>query len=193
MKKISVFLCILAVFFTFSSAQAVVIDFESVAVGNYASLTIDDVTFTTDALYLQIRNESPGDPISGHNLVQYSAAANYATFAVNVYDILLGVGDYNADVDNTYMEAYDASDNLLASDYYQNPGPTFGGDYLSVSSATAIAYVKFWDARPYPGAVYWDNLTYETSSAVPEPASMLMLCTGLIGLLAGSRKKILKK
>ena len=106
----------------------------------------------------------------------------------NVTFFQIGVGDFNGDEDNTYLQVYDAANNLLGSDYYFNPLPTMGGGYLSVATSTPIAYALFWDAEPFPGAVYWDNMTYTTGNPVPEPASLALLASGL-GLLAARRRR----
>ena len=51
-----------------------------------------------------------------------------------------------------------------------------------------IAYVKFWDAEPYPGAVYWDNASY--TPVVPEPETYALMGLGLaaVGLMARRRR-----
>ncbi|MCB2022945.1 MAG: PEP-CTERM sorting domain-containing protein [Burkholderiaceae bacterium] len=101
----------------------------------------------------------------------------------------IGVGDYNADEDHTHLRAWSASDVLLASADYDNPASTYGGDYMMVSSATSIAYVTFWDGEPYPGAVYWDNMSY--TPVVPEPETYALMGLGLaaLGLVARRRRQ----
>ena len=187
MKKLAIFiLANLLVAGLAVGAQAVVIEFESVAIGGYASINISGVTFTNVYGSLSIDNQSPGPPISNHCLGTGGSQENpfIATFAIPALFVKVGVGDYNGDVDNTYLEAYDASDNLLASDYYQNPASRYGGDYLSISSLIPISYVKFFDAEPYPGAVYWDNFEY---TPVPLPGAVWLLGSSLLGLV-GWRK-----
>jgi len=171
------------------AAYATSIDFESVAIGTYNVLNFADlsITYTGGNGNFQVVDASPGAPISGHSLISYfdnpGAAPFLVTFngSANVTDFSIGVGDYNADEDNTYLEAFDANWNSLGSDYYYNPAPTMGGDYLSVASSSPIKYVKFWDADPYAGAVYWDNLSYN-ASPVPLPAAAWLFGSALAGM-----------
>ena len=178
-----------------SAAGAATIDFEATPTGTYSSLAIGDVTFTFtggNGDFDVVDSGDPGAPIAGHALISFfqnpGAEPFMATFANGASAFTIGVGDFGADEDNDYLEAYDASGNLLDSDYYFNPAGNYGGGYLTVSSDVTIAYVKFWDAEPYPGAVYWDNASY--TPVVPEPETYALMGLGLaaVGFMARRRR-----
>lgn len=179
-------------------ASATTIDFESTAGGVYNTLNFSGLTITAeDGRFFDVTNSgSPGWPISNNALITFFQNESIqtkliATFsAKNVTSFSIGVGDYNADVDNTFLEVYDASWNLLGSDSYVNPAATFGGDYLSVTTNSAIKYAVFWDAEPFPGAVYWDNLTHNGTSAVPDSSSAAVLLGLGLSTLALMRRKL---
>lgn len=172
------------------AAQAVLIDFETVAQGSYASLTIGEVTFTPVTIeegYVGVTEADPGEPISGQCLLSYPYPLK-ATFAVPALMVKMGVGDYNEDYDDTYLEAYDAGGNLLVADHYLNPAEKYGGDYLQVLSATPIAYVIIRSEGDFPNSLYWDNFEY-TLAAVPLPGAFLLVASGLLGMLSFRRKR----
>jgi hypothetical protein len=174
------------------SAMATTIDFDSTATGSYTSLTYGPVTITflagTGAF--DVASAAPGAPISGNSLISYflnpGPGSFQATFAGGASSVSIGVGDYNADEDVAHLRAYDASNNLLASDTYVNPAPTFGGGYLTVSSSTPIARVEWNEDSFFAGAVFWDELTYV--GAVPEPESFALMGLGL-GVVAFARRR----
>jgi hypothetical protein len=172
-----------------STANAFLIDFESSATGTYNSLTIGNVTFTSNPGSFQVVDATPGPPISNHSLISYFDGANpiVATFATPVNSVKVGVGDFDQDEDNSYLYAYDASHNLITQDYFHNLATTYGGGYLQVSSTTPISYVVMDDKEPFPMAVYWDNFEYD-AKPVPVPAAVYLLGSGLMGLV-GWRKK----
>ncbi|MQM32708.1 MAG: hypothetical protein CRU78_20350 [Candidatus Accumulibacter phosphatis] len=169
------------------AASATTIDFQSFAIGTYSSLSTADftITYTGGDGTFDVTSASPGAPIVDHALISFFQNPGTAPFKVTFHTAVsafsIGVGDYNGDVDYTFLEAYSASDTLLDSDTYVNPETMYGGGFLTASSATPISYVLFWDAEPYAGAVYWDTMSYDKNS-VPEPAALALFGLGLASL-----------
>ena len=197
MKKLLVCVTAIIMVFGVGGADAAVEDFESTALGDYTSLDFGDFTITAEAgAGWSVSDASPGPPISGHCITtfyqnpDYVSTPLYATFSIpNVNSFSIGVGDFDGDEDYCYLEVYDSSGSLLGSDFYLNPAPKLGGDFLTVSTTAPIAYAKFWDEEPYPNAVFWDNLSYRTDP-VPEPANVaIWLLLGSLGLALDWRRR----
>lgn len=177
---------------TAGSAMAVTIDFESTPTGTYSVLNYGPVaiTFLAGSGSFNVDNQTPGPPISKHNLISYftnpGTGSFQATFAGGASSVSIGMGDFNADDDEGHLRAYDAANNLLASDYLFVPSNVYGGGTLTVSSSTSIARVEWNETGSFPGAVYWDNLAY--TAAVPEPETYALMGLGL-GLVALARRR----
>lgn len=180
-------------------ANAGIIDFESTPTGTYSSLSFNSgeatLTFIGGTGQFDIVDASPGAPISGQAAISYFANPGTSpfqlSFATPTSYVQVGVGDYNGDEDNTYMQAFDALDNLIGSTSYYNPAPTLGGGFLTIA-APNIAYVRFWDDEPFPGAVYWDSITYESRTnppEVPAPATLGLLLASLLGMRVARRQR----
>ena len=176
------------------SSLAAAIDFESTPTGVYSSLTYGaaTITFTAGTGQFNVDDQTPGPPISGHNIISFfqnpGAGHFKTTIAGGANSFKIGVGDFDADEDHAHLRAFDSSGNLLDSADYINPAATFGGDYLSVASATPIAYVEFWEDGAFAGAVYWDNISYEVS-AVPEPETYALMALGLAATGFAARRR----
>ena len=210
MKKILVFLCsILLVFaltgtagatFITSSGDAsltgaTVIDFEDQAMGTYTSITVGDVTFSADNNHLQIDNTYQGYNQSGIYLDNGTYSNNgfgslkieFAT-STTAFGFTWGMAESWA---SWQLAAYDSADNLLESYALPSTGPSSAGEFYGIAVGD-IAYAQLsWN-----GAYDWvaiDDFTYQGSAAVPEPATMLLLGAGLIGLAGFGRKKFFKK
>lgn len=200
MKK-SLIVIALALTFLFgitSGSQAVTIGFEELTLGSsHASLVYADVTFTNNMGSLNVAS-SPGAPLSGNVILgpnTHTTGEWYvATFGISsVNNVSVDLGDWDADYDTLKLYAFDSFNNLIGVDSDLNPYSTYGGLTLSVTTLTNIAYVWFNEtgnndfATGYPGSIYFDNFTYNT---VPEPSTLLLLGSGLIGLAAFGRKRL---
>jgi len=180
---------------TAGSAMAATIDFESTAVGTYSALVFGDVSisFLDGDGNFEVQNQTPAPPPTGHMLISYFTNAGsgsfQATFAGGANQVSIDVSDYSpSDDDEVFLRAYDAFDNLLDSAFFVIPaeGP---GTTLSVSSATSIARVEWNETGSFAGAVYWDNLSYTSSDAVPEPATWAMMLLGFAGVGSVVRRR----
>jgi PEP-CTERM motif len=81
----------------------------------------------------------------------------------------------------TTVELFDASHNILGSlSATGSPDPSFTGGFLGVESTIAFtsAQVSFLSGPAFA----FDNLEFEpTAAAVPEPSSLILLVTSLLG------------
>jgi len=213
MKKLLVTLCaMLLVFGMAGSSAAFLIDFEE-GYGRDGQ-SIDDITGVTfevtggyDWIY--------GDGSTGNwntNSIDgaYPSHGNYQHYG-NVFAFLgtdnnagSGIIDFTnndgtwfttgyTSTSNFYLEGYNSSDVMIAS---TSGGANYDGadmGWLTINAPTGqtFDYVKVHDSGNY---FLVDNMSGDTTGVdvvVPEPATMLLLGSGLIGL-AGFRRKFKK-
>ena len=176
---------------------ASVIDFESATKGRFQSLTVNDVTFSTNSNQAgYVINDYSG----AYNSQGYSIQNNYTSDAftsikINFANAVSAFGfNFGASDNNWILKGFDSNNNLL--DTYTIL-PTYGsnaGDFFGLKGNGLISYatVESQDSGDY---VFIDNLKYvpETGTKVPEPSSVLgLLAVCALGVNSLKRKQQLK-
>jgi hypothetical protein len=202
-----------ALVFTAVQAQAALItyDFEGEAATTDGALTVlvlteGGVTMTLDReldAVFDVSNIS-GRPASYGNrsldpfFMEESATAFIADFSTLISSFSLDAGDFtNSDIDFLRIEAYSGANatGVLVDVFVSPPCCAFGGGFQGLSGGVAganIASVRFIGGSFFfPNSMYYDNITINTidEQVVPEPASLLLLGSGLVGGVRRWRKR----
>jgi hypothetical protein len=176
-----------------SEAALITLDFDELTSGTTldTEYAANGVTFSNSAGALIVQTATPGAPFTAPNAVlplNYSAAGNFneATFSSSVSFVSVVMGDFAGDQDSLLLTAYDAADNVIATDTDVLPAPVSGGLLLSVA-APNIAYVRFYGIGTSNNSLYFDSFAFDTAAvSTPEPATLTIFGMGIA--IVGARR-----
>lgn len=157
------------------------------------SFTSSGVTFTAPGGRLAAYQTPDGSRgVLGQALVGDDSVPIKAVIAGGASNVSVRLGDFGMDADALFLEAYDASSNLIASTSYDLPANVSGMRSLGVAVSN-ISYVLFGSKGPgpYGSSVIADDFSFTPAnlSAVPEPATWAMLMTGFASTGVAMRRR----
>ena len=179
-------------------AGATLITFDSLTPGSsMSSYSEAGVTFSTSTTFipqppLLVFSDQGKTGIIGNVSVPWvPIKADFDYYASSVSVVL---GDFNPDTEEVHLEAYDDADNLIAQTIstLSNNGERVWHEITVSVAASNIDYVIWssFNLLTLPDdSILADSFEF---TPVPEPATMLLLSSGLIGL-AGLRRKFRKR
>jgi len=191
--------CLLAV----GAAHAAVLDFDALTPGTVLNgSTLQGVTFSSSTggtITVQADNYYGGGYSSAHNwiLANTNTVAMDAVdmgFAAPVTSLSVTGGDQGGDSDSFLLQVYDNYGALLGSastGVFGGNTPTTDGSMgdkatLSLSGVGPIYSARVQATSPSGLGVGYDDLT---TSAVPEPGTLALMCFGATGMLASLRRR----
>ena len=174
-----------------SGAQAIpalaggtVLTFDSVASGTYSSIALSGVTFSADAGNLiWIDNAYIGqfNTFGTQSLHNNYDPQSFNTLTMTFSSPVSAFGFFWGASDSQWtLNAYDASSTLIESFLLPVTGGSNAGDFVGlidpgIASATLVGTGGDF--------IFIDNFAFSGASSVPEPASMVLLGSGLVGIL----------
>lgn len=191
-KRLALVCAIVLTSSRFATAAPIVFDFEGLTDGQAVTNQLPGVLFghalaLTAGLSL---NEFEAPPHSGTTVIGDDGGVLSIQFATDVSS----VAGYFTYISPLTLEAFDASNNLLGSVVSQfgnnlalSGDPGSAANELLLFNGPGIARIVI-TGLPDGNSFVLDDLTIDAATNVPEPASLVLLLTGLGALLAHRRR-----
>ena len=145
-------------------------------------IAFNGVTILTAGISL---NEFDFPPFSGTNVV----TNDYSPIIINFNPFVTMSGAYFTYVAPVTITAYDSLNNVvgsvssLYSENYVSSVTPFPNEFLSINYIPGISKLEIL-GDPLGSSLVIDDFTFETASVpIPEPATFILLGSGLVGLM----------
>jgi hypothetical protein len=208
MRKVAFFSAMLLLVSTVAHAAIVTLNFDDLAGGtDLLNTTYNGVFFTSPSaqpIVVYVGNNFGAGSSSPLNSIVTGPSGMGTLKVVFPYPVhLVGItgGDAGGDTDSFHVEYYTSSDLIYASfdtgvfggNALKSDG-TYGDSLpvLTTVGGDVIAYVLFIPTSASGLGISWDDLQFEGTAPVPEPSTMLLLGSGLAGLVGYGRRRLKK-
>lgn len=179
-------------------AGASTINFEDQVMGTYSSITVDDVTFTSNNNHLRIDNGYQGYNQQGIYLDNGTYENNgFSALTINIASSTDAVGFTwgMAETSSPWLlTAFDASNSVLESYTLPSTGPSSAGEFFGIAASSNIKKLTLVNSNV--NSYDWiavDNFKYHAgTTSVPEPASTSLFVVSMLafaGFLRARRSK----
>jgi hypothetical protein len=163
-----------------------VINFDAVSIGSYTSLVLDGVTFAAQDHNFYLTSDHSGQyNMTGLHIENTETGFSSIRFSFNSLVSAFGFNLGASNV-NWNLSAYDATDNLLGGEFLPIITDNNNGEFYGLAFNDGISYAILSNTSNRDWIMI-DNFT--TAAPVPVPATMLLMGSGIAGLIAARRKK----